>query len=200
MAIAVLGAGLLAGCGGDSSDDDSSGSDSSLPAAVVSLDELRDASVCPIAPSTSDLPDGVVLGAGDASVTDYDGGGVAVLCDVPIEPGAASDEVTALIVAAPEGADVRTMETDSGGSWRNTIYNSTGVEQEAITAAVDELRDDDVDVLEGIGESVAVKQLAVDGTDQGLLLVYGDDAWSGDQLAAIAESLREAPPVEGDEE
>lgn len=192
--VAALGL-VMTGCtsdGSDGAEGETGGAEGSSADQVATLAELRDATRCPLEPDATALPGGLELDpGGDTSVdTDYDGDGVTVICRFPVAGSSDGEEFEAQIVSAPPGTDVFSMETSTGGHWRNYIYNSTGVEQEEFVDVLSGLEGDTVEVLEGRGESLAVTEVTIGDAGDSFLLVYGEDSRSPDDVAALARALR----------
>ncbi len=158
-------------------------------AVSLALDDLRTATSCPVGIDGSTLPESLDLGdAADVSVVEY-GAAVQVVCQFPVVGAAPAQEVQVMLVVAPSDTDVFSVESASGGTWANVIYNETGVDPARLEQSVSELAGEEAEILEGNGESLAVRSIEVADAGSGLLLVYGDDTRTGDELAAVASAL-----------
>lgn len=181
-------------CGDNTSDSDSrdsAPSDTSRSSGGPSVEDLRASDTCPLELDASQLPEGFALGEPESpSVSEHDDG-VEVECDFPVEGSQSDETISVSIVAAETADDVWSMETDTGGSWRNGVFNATGVRDSEIEDAFAELEGVDVELLEGRGESLALRRVDVQ-SGAGLLLVYGEDTRTAEDLEAVAEALRPA--------
>jgi hypothetical protein len=95
-----------------------------------------------------------------------------------------------MLVAGPPDSNLFTVESASGGTWVNLIYNETGVDPGELEESASGLAAGDVEQLEGNGESLALKPFEVEDAGSALLLVYGEDNRTGDELAAVASAIR----------
>ena len=179
-----------AGCKGEESPDGASGS--------LTLKDLRTAKTCPVDLDRSALPETLELRDATPYVTvsEY-GAAVTVSCYFPIAGTAPSEEVEAKLVAAPPDTDIFSVEDESGGTWANVIYNSTGVEEAPLQQAVSALSGEEVRQLQGTpgglageGQPLAVRSVEVEDAGTALLLVSGEGTPTGDELAAVASALQ----------
>lgn len=179
-----------AACKGEESTDDPSGS--------LTLKDLRTATACPVDLDPSKLPEGLELRDATPYVTmsEY-GAAVTVSCYFPIAGTAPAEEVEAKLVAAPPGTDIFSVEDESGGTWVNVIYNSTGVEEAPLQQAVSALSGEEVRQLQGTpgglagdGQPLAVRSFDHGDAGTALLFVYGEGTPTGDELAAVASALQ----------
>jgi len=187
VAVVALGA---AGCGGGSDDVDGGGSNTGFDAtsssgSALRIDDLVDASDCPARFDVDSLPEGTTA-MFDEVRAEPQGDGAVVKCS----SSADSNGIEVTVVAAPDGTDLFDLETETGGSWVNSIHNTTGVDKDELETAVSSLSGDDVKVLEGRGESLAVRSLDVEDDGTGALFVYGDDKRTAEELTAFAETLQ----------
>lgn len=177
---------VLAGC--TESDPVQEPSDGS--SAALTLDDLRTATSCPVGIDGSQLPESLELDAVTvAAVTEY-GAGVTVACRFPVVGATPAEEVQVMLVAVPPDSDLFAVESASGGTWVNLIYNETGVDPGELEESASGLPVEDVEQLEGNGESLAVRPFEVEDAGSALLLVYGEDNRTGDELAAVASAIR----------
>lgn len=175
---------LAAGCNGDDSSDDAK----PPVAESATLADLRSAKGCPLQVDESTMPPslrptdkGYVYS--DVSV-DQESELVQVVCKFPVSgAGKRAEPVTVSVAALPDGDRNDLLAVDSFG---NLIFNETGVEMGELTSTVNRLVIGQVETLQGNGEFLAVRRVEIDGASSALVLVYGPDGLSEDDLLTAA--------------
>lgn len=180
-AVAALVLVATAGCSGGASpaDPEATGDSSGKP----SLTDLKATTTCPVqlgesAPSSSSMKHTPYDVSQIPASTDPF---VQVVCRFAAQP----DDVEVQVFAATKKSR-SLFSTDGFGNW---AYNETGVDREELERKTEQLSPGEVVVLEGNGQSLAVRGAEVEGSSHALILVAGGNG-SPEQLEDVADALQ----------
>jgi len=151
----------------------------------TTLDDLRQASTCPIEFDRSVLPSGLIGEDPTVNVID-DETLVEAKCDFPRTGGATPDRGP--IISVKVSAVPADSNTDL---FSNRVLNQTGVDVAEFQQTVEGLSVDEVAVLKGsFGTALAVRPVEIDGASSALILAYafGVAEQTGGELEAIVSA------------
>ncbi|MGH3447541.1 MAG: hypothetical protein ACRDP4_07945, partial [Nocardioidaceae bacterium] len=155
-------------------------------ASGLTLDGLQSAKSCPVQldTSSSSLPSSAGLSNDKVEVSTIPGGTdpfIKVVCRFASKP----EDVQVDIVAVTQGSG-GVFSTDGVTNW---AYNATGVQPGDLKSKAKSLSSGEVAVLEGNGQSLAVRGTEVEGSSDALILVSGG-AGSDTELSGVAKALQ----------